>query len=48
MPAYVPWSTLNEDELIDGFRVLLDELCYRVESPDAKVRDKSLISAREG
>jgi ActR/RegA family two-component response regulator len=41
-----PWSNLTDDELIDGLRVLLEELCYRVESPSAKVREESLISAQ--
>jgi len=41
-----PWSNLTDDELIDGLHVLLEELCYRVESPEATVRQESLTSAR--
>jgi ActR/RegA family two-component response regulator len=41
-----PWSNLTDDEMIDGLRVLLAELCYRVESPDAEIRQESLRSAR--
>ena len=42
-----PWSNLSDDELIDGLGVLLEELCHRVESPEADVRKESLGSARK-
>ena len=41
-----PWSDLTDEGLIDGLRTLLDELCYRVESPNEEIREKSLESAR--
>jgi DNA-binding response OmpR family regulator len=42
-----PWANLSDEELIDGVRVILEELCYRVEAPAAEVRELSLASARQ-
>jgi DNA-binding response OmpR family regulator len=40
-----PWSKLSDEELIDGLRVIMEELCYRVESPAVEIRRESLASA---
>ncbi len=42
-----PWAGLSDPELIDGLRVILEELCYRVAKPDAQVRPESFRSAQE-
>jgi DNA-binding response OmpR family regulator len=42
-----PWSKLSDEGLVDGLRIVLEELCYRVELPDTEIRKESLTSARE-
>ena len=42
-----PWAGLPDSDLIDGLRVILEELCYRVARPEAQVRPQSFRSAQE-